>query len=139
MSTGSDVFVLNMGQPVRIYDLASRMVEMSGLRLKTADQPDGDVEITITGLSPGEKLYEELLIGNNPKPTQHARIMKANEEYLAWPQLQENLESLRMAMSVNDVPLIRNFLSQLVQGYESTGEVVDWVHQAQERVKISGD
>jgi hypothetical protein len=59
--------------------------------------------------------------------------MKANEEYLAWPQLQENLESLRMAMSVNDVPLIRHFLSQLVQGYASSGEVVDWVHQAQER------
>ena len=139
MGTGGDVFVLDMGQPVRIYDLASRMVEMSGLRLKTADQPEGDIEITITGLRPGEKLYEELLIGHNPKPTQHARIMKANEEYLAWPQLQESLESLRMAMSVNDVPLIRNFLSQLVQGYESSGEVVDWVHQAQERVKISGD
>ena len=65
--------------------------------------------------------------------------MKANEEYLAWPQLQESLESLRMAMSVNDVPLIRHFLSQLVQGYESTGEVVDWVHQALEREKINGD
>ena len=139
MGTGGDVFVLDMGQPVRIHDLASRMVEMSGLRLKTADQPQGDIEITITGLRPGEKLYEELLIGHNPKPTQHARIMKANEEYLAWPQLQERLESLRMAMSVNDVPLIRNFLSQLVQGYESSGEVVDWVHQAQEREKISGN
>lgn len=139
MGTGGDVFVLDMGQPVRIHDLACRMVEMSGLRLKTADQPEGDIEITITGLRPGEKLFEELLIGNNPKPTQHARIMKANEEYLAWPQLQENLESLRMAMSVNDVPLIRHFLSQWVQGYESTGEVVDWVHQAQERVKVNGD
>ena len=137
MGTGGDVFVLDMGQPVRIHDLASRMVEMSGLRLKTADQPEGDIEITITGLRPGEKLYEELLISHNPKPTQHARIMKANEEYLAWPQLQERLESLRMAMSVNDVPLIRHFLSQLVQGYESSGEVVDWVYQAQERVKIS--
>ena len=139
MGTGGDVFVLDMGQPVRISDLATRMVEMSGLRLKTAAQPNGDIEITITGLRPGEKLYEELLIGNNPKPTQHARIMKANEEYLAWPQLQERLESLRMAMSVNDVPLIRNLLSQLVQGYQSNGEVVDWVYQAQERVKISRD
>jgi FlaA1/EpsC-like NDP-sugar epimerase len=90
---------------VRIYDLASRMVEMSGLRLKTQDQPEGDIEITITGLRPGEKLFEELLIGKDPKPTQHARIMKANEEFLAWPQLQERLESLRMAMGVNDVPL----------------------------------
>ena len=139
MGTGGDVFVLDMGQPVRIHDLAIRMVEISGLRLKTADQPEGDIEITITGLRPGEKLYEELLIGHNPKPTQHARIMKANEEFLAWPQLQERLESLRMAMSVNDVPLIRHFLSQWVQGYESTGEVVDWVHQAQEREKVSGN
>ena len=90
---------------MRIYDLASRMVEMSGLRFKTDDQPEGDIKITITGLRPGEKLFEELLIGKDPKPTQHARIMKANEEFLAWPQLQERLESLRMAMGVNDVPL----------------------------------
>ncbi len=138
MGSGGDVFVLDMGQPVRIYDLASRMVEMSGLRQKTQDQPEGDIEITITGLRPGEKLFEELLIGKDPKPTQHARIMKANEEFLAWSQLQERLESLRMAMGVNDVPLIRNFLSQLVKGYESSGEVVDWVHQALEREKISG-
>jgi FlaA1/EpsC-like NDP-sugar epimerase len=79
MGSGGDVFVLDMGQPVRIYDLASRMEEMSGLRLKTQDQPEGDIEITITGLRPGEKLFEELLIGKDPKPTQHARIMKANE------------------------------------------------------------
>jgi len=139
MGSGGDVFVLDMGQPVRIYDLASRMVEMSGLRLKTQDQPEGDIEITITGLRPGEKLFEELLIGKDPNTTQHARIMKANEEFLAWSELQERLESLRMAMGVNDVPLIRNFLSQLVKGYESSGEVVDWVHQALEREKISGD
>jgi len=137
MGTGGDVFVLDMGQPVRIYDLAIRMVEMSGLRLKTADQPEGDIEIAITGLRPGEKLYEELLIGNNPKPTEHPSIMRASEEYLAWPELQESLESLRKAMSVNDVPLIRNLLSQLVQGYECSGEVVDWIYQAQNRVKIS--
>jgi FlaA1/EpsC-like NDP-sugar epimerase len=139
MAVGGDVFVLDMGEPVRIYDLAVKMIYLSGLLVKDEAHPHGDIEITVTGLRSGEKLYEELLIGHNPKPTQHARIMKANEEYLAWPQLQENLESLRMAMSVNDVPLIRNFLSQLVQGYESSGEVVDWVHQAQERVKINGD
>lgn len=139
MGTGGDVFVLDMGMPVRIYDLAIRMVEMSGLRLKTADQPDGDIEIVITGLRPGEKLYEELLIGNNPKPTQHVRIMKASEEYLPWPQLQERLEFLRMAMSVNDVPLIRNLLSKLVQGYRPSGEVVDWVYKAQKRENTSLD
>ena len=111
----------------------------AGLAVQKKDQADGDLGITITGLRPGETLFEELLIGKDPKPTQHARIMKAKKEFLAWPQLQERLESLRMAMGVNDVPLIRNFLSQLVKGYESSGEVVDWVHQALEREKISGD
>jgi FlaA1/EpsC-like NDP-sugar epimerase len=76
----------------------------AGLAVQKKDQADGDLGITITGLRPGETLFEELLIGKDPKPTQHARIMKAKKEFLAWPQLQERLESLRMAMGVNDVP-----------------------------------
>jgi len=139
MGTGGDVFVLDMGQPVRIHDLASRMVALSGLTLKTDANPQGDIEITITGLRPGEKLYEELLTGDNPQPTQHARIMKANEEFLAWPLLQDKLAALRMAVGVNDVPLIRGFLQQLVKGYEPSGDVVDWVHQAQEREASGAD
>lgn len=133
MGTGGDVFVLDMGQPVRIYDLASRMVELSGLTLKNEAHPHGDIEIDITGLRPGEKLYEELLIGDNPKPTQHARIMKAHEHFLPWDQLQGQLNSLDLAMSVNDVPVIRGLLQQLVPGYQPSGEVVDWVHLAKER------
>ncbi len=133
MGAGGDVFVLDMGQPVRIYDLASRIVELSGLTLKTQTNPEGDIEISVTGLRPGEKLYEELLIGDNPKPTQHARIMKAHEPFLPWVQLQGSLNSLEMAMSVNDVPVLRAFLQQLVPGYQPSGEVVDWVHLALER------
>jgi FlaA1/EpsC-like NDP-sugar epimerase len=133
MGTGGDVFVLDMGQPVRIYDLARRMVELSGLSVCTEDNPDGDIEIAVTGLRPGEKLYEELLIGLNPQRTQHPRIMQANEEFLPWPSLDEKLKALNMAVSVNDVPKIRGFLQQLVQGYAPAGEVVDWVHLANER------
>jgi FlaA1/EpsC-like NDP-sugar epimerase len=139
MGAGGDVFVLDMGQPVRIYDLASRMVELSGLSVRSEDNPEGDIEIAITGLRPGEKLYEELLIGDNPKATQHARIMQAHEEFLPWPLLEEKLQALNMAVGVNDVPMIRGFLQQLVKGYAPSGEVVDWVHLANEReAKASG-
>jgi FlaA1/EpsC-like NDP-sugar epimerase len=133
MGTGGDVFVLDMGQPVKIFDLARRIVELSGLTLRGPANPDGDIEIAVTGLRPGEKLYEELLIGDNPKPTQHPRIMKAHEDFLPWPQLKERLDTLSMAMSVNDVPVIRGLLQKLVSGYQPSGEVVDWVHLALER------
>ncbi len=139
MGTGGDVFVLDMGQPVRILDLARRMVELSGLSVRTEENPEGDIEIAITGLRPGEKLYEELLIGENPVPTQHPRIMKAQEPFLPWNALQESLNSLRMATGVNDVPLIRGLLQQLVSGYEPSGEVVDWVYLAQEREALGGE
>jgi FlaA1/EpsC-like NDP-sugar epimerase len=139
MGAGGDVFVLDMGQPVRIYDLASRIVELSGLTLTTADNPNGDIEIAVTGLRPGEKLYEELLIGDNPKPTQHARIMKAHEQFLSWPQLEQKLNALSIAMSVNDVPMIRGHLQELVSGYQPSGEVVDWVHMALEREALANE
>jgi FlaA1/EpsC-like NDP-sugar epimerase len=130
MSTGGDVFVLDMGQPVRIADLAQRMVELSGLTLRDAENPDGDIEITLTGLRPGEKLYEELLIGNNPKPTQHTRIMKADEEFLPWDVLQLKLNALQACMKVNDAPALRGMLQELVPSYQPTGDVVDWVSLA---------
>jgi FlaA1/EpsC-like NDP-sugar epimerase len=133
MGTGGDVFVLDMGEPVRIYDLAKRMVELSGLSLVTPSNPNGDIEIAITGLRPGEKLYEELLIGDNPKPTQHPRIMQAHEEFLSWEQLQVKLEELNGAVSLNNVPAIRGLLQELVSGYEPSGDVVDWVHLAQKQ------
>jgi FlaA1/EpsC-like NDP-sugar epimerase len=133
MGSGGDVFVLDMGEPVRIYDLATRIVELSGLSLRNEINPYGDIEIKVTGLRPGEKLYEELLIGDNPKPTQHPRILKAQEKFVPWEQLQEQLHSLNLALSVNDVPLIRSYLQKLVTGYQPSDEVVDWVHLEQER------
>jgi FlaA1/EpsC-like NDP-sugar epimerase len=133
MGSGGDVFVLDMGEPVRIYDLASRIVELSGFTLRDERNPHGDIEIKVTGLRPGEKLYEELLIGDNPKPTQHPRILKAQEKFMPWEQLQGELHSLNLALSVNDVPLIRSFLHKLVSGYQPSDEVVDWVYLEQER------
>jgi len=139
MGQGGDVFVLDMGQPVKIMDLARRMVELSGLTVRDEQNPDGDIELAVTGLRPGEKLYEELLIGDNPKPTQHPRIMKAQEQCLCWPQLQDKLNALSIAVGANDVPVIRALLQQLVSGYQPSGEVVDWVHLANLREVMNED
>ena len=133
MGSGGDVFILDMGEPVRIYDLASRIIELSGLTIRNKKNPNGDIEIKVTGLRPGEKLYEELLIGNDAKPTQHPRILKAREKFVSWDQLQEQLHSLGLAVSVNDVPLIRSFLQQFVTGYQPNNHVVDWVYLEKER------
>ena len=133
MGTGGDVFVLDMGQPVRIYDLASRIVKLSGLTLKDESNPQGDIEIKVTGLRPGEKLYEELLIGDNPQPTQHPRILKAQEKFIPWDQLQGLLHSLNLALCVNDVAEIKKFLQKVVTGYQPSDEVVDWVYLERER------
>ena len=136
MATGGDVFVLDMGKPVRIYDLARRMVELSGLRVRDESNPNGDIEILITGLRPGEKLYEELLIGDDPKPTSHPRIMKAHETILPWSELASRLDELKSALNQNNVNEIRAQLQQLVNGYQPTDDVVDWVYLAQESVLV---
>ena len=110
----AEVYVLDMGQPVKIIDLARRMVELSGYQVKDASNPNGDIGIKIIGLRPGEKLYEELLIGKNPKATQHARIMKAQENYLPWQELSVVLNTLKIAIESCDVVQIRSILQQLV-------------------------
>ncbi len=120
MAGGGEVFVLDMGEPVKILDLARRMVELSGLQLRSADHPAGDIEIVITGLRPGEKLYEELLLGDNPIPTVHPRIMKAREEGLDWAALQPRLDALQRAVVQSDVDAIKAVLRQCVQGYVSS-------------------
>ena len=133
MAKGGDVFVLDMGQPVRIMDLARRMIELSGLTVRDDANPDGDIGIEVTGLRPGEKLYEELLIGENPTTTLHPRILKAQEEFLPWPALEAKLRVLDQALSENDIEAIRLCLAQVVSGYSPSGAIVDWVHQEQQR------
>ena len=125
---GAEVYVLDMGKPVKIYDLARRMVELSGLRVKDEDFPTGDIAIKIIGLRPGEKLYEELLIGNNPKKTQHPRIMKASEEYLPWEELTHWLSNLKAAADNSDVLMIRTLFKKLVPEYIPEKIVADWVY-----------
>ena len=111
---------------------------LSSLSVITSENPDSDIEIAITGLRPGEKLYEELLIGNEPKPTQHQRIMQAHEEFLPWEDLEDKLKDLRLAVVKNDVISIRQLLLQLVKGYTPSGDVVDWVHMAEREVRAAG-
>lgn len=132
MAKGGDVFVLDMGQSVRILDLARRMVELSGLTVKDDEYPEGDIEIALTGLRPGEKLYEELLIGEKPKPTMHPRIMKAHEDFIPWTEFEDQLNALEIALNVNDVGVIRLMMQKLVAGYTPSDNIVDWVYLEQE-------
>jgi len=117
MARGGDVFVLDMGEPVKIMDLARHMIELSGLEVRNIDNPEGDIEIEVSGLRPGEKLYEELLIGENPQPTEHQRIMKANEYFLPLPLLEQKLEALGQTLHSCHAGEIRVRLQELVDGY----------------------
>ena len=122
MATGGDVFVLDMGRPVKIIDLARRMVRLSGMTVKDQSNPQGDVEISITGLRPGEKLYEELLIGDNPSGTAHARIMKAREVFVPWADLSPVLVRMRLAATHSNEGVIREILTDLVHGYKPVSD-----------------
>ena len=117
MAEGGDLFLLDMGEPIRIVDLARRMVTLSGLTVRDVQHPGADIAIEFTGLRPGEKLYEELLIGDNPLPTAHPRILRAREEHLAWADLNALLQALHDAAKNNDEMRIRHLLAQLVVGY----------------------
>jgi len=130
MAGGGDVFVLDMGESVKIVDLARRMIELSGRSVRDADNPGGDIAIEVTGLRPGEKLYEELLIGDSPSPTHHPRIMRAHEEFLPQVQYQAQLEELMALVERNDVVQMRKVMGRLVPGYSPEGGVVDHLHEA---------
>jgi FlaA1/EpsC-like NDP-sugar epimerase len=131
MARGGDVFVLDMGKPVKIMDLARRMVELTGLTVRDEHRPEGDIEIIITGLRPGEKLYEELLIGDNPQPTQHARIQRAQDSFIPWNELETDLNTLRIVLAHNDVDTILALLRKLVAGYQPSSQIVDWIYTEQ--------
>jgi FlaA1/EpsC-like NDP-sugar epimerase len=130
-NSGADIYVLDMGEPVKIYSLARRMIELSGFRVKDANSIDGDIAIEVVGLRPGEKLYEELLIGRNPQPTQHLRIIKASEKYLPWSELQSFLYTLRDAATNGDVLLIRSIFKEIVPEYIPEAIIADWVYKEQ--------
>lgn len=131
MGMGGDVFVLDMGEPVRIVELAEKMIHLSGLSIRSDRNPNGDIAIDFTGLRPGEKLYEELLIGHNVVATQHPMIMRANEDALSWDVLKSNISELLGAIQNDDYTLVRTVLRDTVAGYTPGDEIVDWVHQQQ--------
>ena len=127
MATGGDVFVLDMGQPVRIVDLARKMIHLMGLTVQDDENTDGDIPIAYTGLRPAEKLYEELLIGNNVSGTEHASILRAEEDFLGWDELQQLLDRLWNACLRIDCEEARALLLKGVQGYTPTKQVEDLV------------
>jgi FlaA1/EpsC-like NDP-sugar epimerase len=125
MGQGGDVFVLDMGEPIRIVDLAKRMIHLSGLEIKDEDHPAGEVEISFTGLRPGEKLYEELLIGDNVSETSHARIMRAQEHVIPWAELEKMLMILDQATEDDDFERVRDVLANAVAGFVPQCEIED--------------
>lgn len=127
MGQGGEVFVLDMGEPVRIADLARKMIHLMGLTEKTEDEPDGEIEITFTGLRPGEKLYEELLIGDNPQGTAHPRIMMAREVSMPWSEVERTLSQLMKASQEFDCRQIVEILKTAPTGFAPSGEVADLV------------
>ena len=134
MAKGGDVFVLDMGESVKIADLARRMIELSGLSLRDDSNPEGDIEIVVTGLRPGEKLYEELMLGDNPQPTMHPKIQRAQDPFIPWDQLETDLNALKILLGHNNVEMIIAVLQKLVAGYQPSDEVVDWVFAEQMRL-----
>ena len=129
MGLGGDVFVLDMGEPVRIVELAEKMIHLSGLSVRFDKNLHGDIEIEFTGLRPGEKLYEELLIGDNVVATRHPMIMCANEDMLPWDELKQRLSQLLDAVDKDDYVRVRQLLRETVSGYAPEGEIVDWIHR----------
>jgi FlaA1/EpsC-like NDP-sugar epimerase len=127
MGRGGDVFVLDMGEPVRIVDLAKRMIRLMGASVREESNPDGDIEIVYTGLRPAEKLYEELLIGGNVSGTDHPMIMRASEPCLPWQQLREILASLLDISDSFDCHAARELLMRTVAEYRPEGEIQDFV------------
>lgn len=129
MGQGGDVFVLDMGQPVRIAELAEKLIHLSGLSVRSENSPHGDIAVEFTGLRPGEKLYEELLIGDNVSPTEHPMIMRADEEHFTWDVLRGVLTKLLKAVEQDDYLQVRVLLREVVSGYVPEGEIVDLIYQ----------
>ncbi|WP_421864507.1 polysaccharide biosynthesis protein [Marinobacter adhaerens] len=127
MGQGGEVFVLDMGEPVKIADLARKMIHLMGLLEKTDDRPDGDIEIVFSGLRPGEKLYEELLIGDNPQGTAHPRIMMAREASMPWDEVEQTLNGLIRASHEFDCQGIVDILKNAPTGFSPNGSVADLV------------
>lgn len=139
MGQGGDVFVLDMGEQVRIADLARKMIRLMGYSVRHEENPQGDIDIVYSGLRPGEKLYEELLIGHSPQPTEHPRIMRALEVSLPWPELEILLQQLDSACHYFDCARVRQLLLTAPLDYQPMGGMEDLVWCQAGRLKLLPD
>ena len=128
MVDGCEVFVLDMGESVKIKDLIHKMIKLSGLTIKDANNLDGDIQIKITGLRTGEKLYEELLIGDNPQKTTHEKIQKAKDPFIPFDKLKIELDNLINLLQENRVADVKDLLAKLVSSYKSNSKIVDHIY-----------
>lgn len=133
LAQGGDVFLLDMGEPVQIFDLAQRMIRLSGLTVCDDDHPNGDIKIEFTGLRSGEKLREELLIGTADHPTEHPMIRRAREQALPWTAVRESLDRLQTASHHFDYAAVRAILRETVAEYQPDNGIEDWVWRAMEK------
>jgi FlaA1/EpsC-like NDP-sugar epimerase len=122
-----------MGEPVKIVELAEKMINLSGMTVRSEKNPHGDIAIEFTGLRPGEKLYEELLIGDNVSPTEHPMIMRACEDFVSWDVFKLMLSDLGAAVQAGDYSRVRQLMRETVAGYVPQGEIVDWLHMQSRR------
>ena len=135
MAEKCEVYVLDMGKSVKIKDLIEKMIKLSGLSIKDSKNLEGDIEVKITGLRPGEKLYEELLIGDNPQKTFHEKIQKAQDPFISFSRLKIDLNHLANLIEENKVEEVKNILSKLVPSYQSNSKIVDHFYEQQSNVK----
>lgn len=138
LATGGEVFLLDMGEPVKILDLARRMIHLMGMTIKDETNPEGDIAITFRGLRPGEKLYEELLIGDNVTGTAHPKIMRAEEAILDDQQFSAFLAAINKAIDECDTDMIRRLLVDTVSGFKPMSDNVDWLNSVNQLKLIKG-
>ena len=139
MGKHCEVFVLDMGSSVKIIDLIHKMIKLSGFSIKDNNNKDGDIEVKVIGLRPGEKLFEELLIGNNPEKTTHERIQKAKDPYIPFDELKLSLDDLSLSIDNNDILKVKKILKKLIPDYVTDTNIVDHIYQAQENLNFNSN
>ena len=137
MCEACEVFVLDMGQSIKIKDLIYKMIKFSGLTVRDNETPDGDIEIKVIGLGPGEKLYEELLLGENPQRTYHKKIKKAQDPFIPFDKLKIDLDNLNTLLDENKVIEVKNTLEKLIPSYQSNSKIVDHIFEEQSNLENS--
>ncbi len=128
MGKRSEVFVLDMGKSVKIIDLINKMIKLLGMSIKDRKNPNGDIKIKIIGLRPGEKLYEELLIGKNPQKTNHSKIQKINDPFIKFNKLEKELNSLKKLINYNKADKVKKLLEKIIKSYKPNSEIVDHIY-----------